>query len=317
MRNEVGVSIVIPSYNSGIKLIDAVRSCSEHQELKLLEIIVVDDASENECEELLFQHFSDLLHRSVLRIIRHKKNQGTFAARKTGILNAKGKYILFLDADDQLEKNSISYLYFQLENSDADICFFGVKSSRGKRGFLRKLPKNNSNQVLKDFILDLSTPPWGIGGKIILTSLLKDAVEQLCFIQEEKFLLAEDAILLFVSAVLAKKSISVDKFFYIYNDNMSSITKDNSKIDFRDKQLILAIYFFSKLNRCVTLRKYPYFFKANQKAIHILKSHRVFNKRFFKASYAQACYKSYLFSNDIRYLLMLILNIISLGAYKR
>jgi glycosyltransferase involved in cell wall biosynthesis len=312
--NKVGISVVIPSYNQGQKLVRAVQSCCENQDLNILEIIVVDDASQEKTESMLMQRFPELMQKSVLRLVRHKQNQGTFEARKTGISESKGKYVLFLDADDQLEANSISYLYSKLEAEQADICFFGVRSSRGHKGFLRKLPQDKTLNVLKSFILDLSTPPWGIGGKVVLTDLLKRSLSELSYVRE-RFLLAEDALLLFVSAAFAKKSISINRFFYIYNDNEQSITKDANRIDVRDNQLVLAIRLFKRLE-ATAVKKNSYFTEANQKLISILESHRAFNKR-FSSGYNKSCWKAYCLSKDIRYLLMIILNILSLGRYQR
>lgn len=90
------LSIIIPCYNHGAYLGDALESVAA-QSFDDLEIIVVDDGStEPDTIALL-----DTLSRSGTRVIR-TANRGVAAARNSGINSAAGRYILPLDADDLL-----------------------------------------------------------------------------------------------------------------------------------------------------------------------------------------------------------------------
>lgn len=93
------VSVVIPCYNSGRYLDEAVESVL-NQSLKDVEIIIVDDGSTDPGTRDLLDHY----HRPKTRIIR-TPNQGVSAARNAGIAEARGTYILPLDADDKIEKS--------------------------------------------------------------------------------------------------------------------------------------------------------------------------------------------------------------------
>src|SRR5262245_9487013 len=95
MNGQPEVSVVIPTYNRAGFLKTAITSALA-QTLQNFEIIVVDDASQDDTEKILRQ-FQD----SRIRLIRHKTNQGVAAARNTGVVNSKGKFIAFLDDDDQ------------------------------------------------------------------------------------------------------------------------------------------------------------------------------------------------------------------------
>ena len=86
------VSVVIPTYNYGHFVAEAIQSVLE-QTFRDFEIIVVDDGSTDNTREVIEQ-FGD----SVRYI--YQDNQRTAAARNTGIKAARGQYIAFLDADD-------------------------------------------------------------------------------------------------------------------------------------------------------------------------------------------------------------------------
>lgn len=90
------VSVIIPSYNYGHFLPDAIDSVLKQQEDgPELEIIVVDDGSADNTSEVANSYGPPV------RYI-FQENQGLSAARNTGIRNAEGSYLLFLDADDLL-----------------------------------------------------------------------------------------------------------------------------------------------------------------------------------------------------------------------
>ena len=86
------VSVVIPSFNYGHYVCEAVESALA-QTYRSVEIIVVDDGSTDDTRERLAPYGERI------RYI-HQANQGLSAARNTGIREAKGEYIAFLDSDD-------------------------------------------------------------------------------------------------------------------------------------------------------------------------------------------------------------------------
>jgi len=88
------VTVIIPSYNDAHFLGQAVQSVL-NQTWTNFEIIVVDDGSQDNTAEIA-KSFRD----SRIRYVRHEQNKGLSAARNTGLRQARGKYITFLDADD-------------------------------------------------------------------------------------------------------------------------------------------------------------------------------------------------------------------------
>lgn len=90
------VSVIIPCYNMGDTLKEAVDSVL-NQTYTDYEIIIVNDGSDDHSTNLKLSQFA----KTGIRLI-HTRNQGVSAARNLGIAEAKGVYILPLDADDKI-----------------------------------------------------------------------------------------------------------------------------------------------------------------------------------------------------------------------
>lgn len=89
------VSIVITTYNRNELLLHAVNSAT-NQTYKEIEIIVVDDYSDDSVESYLAKK---LVGKKII-VLTHTENRGLSAARNTGLNQARGKYVAYLDDDD-------------------------------------------------------------------------------------------------------------------------------------------------------------------------------------------------------------------------
>ena len=109
------VSVIIPTYNRGWIIKEAINSVLA-QDFKNFELIVVDDGSTDNTFEILNLYGEDI-------ILIRQDNQGVSAARNRGITKASGRFIAFLDSDDLWlpEKLSRQIDFFNL-NPDALIC---------------------------------------------------------------------------------------------------------------------------------------------------------------------------------------------------
>ena len=96
MENTPIISVIIPTYNRENMIGYAIKSVL-NQTFKNLEIIVVDDGSTDNTEEII-RGFKD---KRVKYIKKYKKNRGISVARNVGIKIARGKYIALLDSDDK------------------------------------------------------------------------------------------------------------------------------------------------------------------------------------------------------------------------
>lgn len=113
------VSIIIPVYNVAPYLDKCVRSAVE-QTYQNLEIILVDDGSNDRSPEIC-DKWAKLDHR--IKVI-HKKNGGVSSARNAGLDVAEGKYLSFLDGDDEYVSNTVE-MSLNHYNETVDLVSFG------------------------------------------------------------------------------------------------------------------------------------------------------------------------------------------------
>lgn len=120
------VSVVIPTYNRARTIRKALDTALE-QTYQNIEIIVVDDGSTDETENVL------AFYEGRIRYFK-QANQGASAARNRGIREARGKYIAFLDSDDQWLPNKLEKQIALLE-SQPDLSFVACLSTVEKRTY--------------------------------------------------------------------------------------------------------------------------------------------------------------------------------------
>lgn len=112
------VSVVVPIFRVE-KYLDACIRSLLNQTYKKLDIILVDDGSDDSCPDICDRYAKD---NTCVRVI-HKKNGGLSDARNAGMRIAKGKYITFVDSDDIVDPRFIEKLYLSIIESHADISF--------------------------------------------------------------------------------------------------------------------------------------------------------------------------------------------------
>ncbi len=115
---EITVSIIIPFFNSKKFLPNFLKDLSNIKFKKKFEIIFIDDGSKDDGCKIIMNY-----KKINKRLYSSSKNLGPSAARNIGLKHSKGRYILFLDVDDRIDKNIIKELYDKSERETADIIF--------------------------------------------------------------------------------------------------------------------------------------------------------------------------------------------------
>lgn len=112
------ISIIIPVYNVE-KYIDQCMNSILAQKDIVFEVIAVDDGSPDNCPAILDEYAKKDTRIKVV----HKQNGGVSNARNTGIENASGKWVYFVDSDDWLVDNQLKKMADYANETDIDILF--------------------------------------------------------------------------------------------------------------------------------------------------------------------------------------------------
>lgn len=126
------ITVIIPTYNRGNKLLGAVESVL-NQTYKDIELLVVDDGSTDNTESII-KNIQD----SRVKYI-WQENKGACVARNTGIKAAKGKYIAFNDSDDVWMKDKLEKELDIIEKYNADVVFCKITQKLGNKYY--ELPR--------------------------------------------------------------------------------------------------------------------------------------------------------------------------------
>ena len=135
------ISIIVPVYNVSRYLSGCIESIL-NQEFQDFELILVDDGSVDGSSKICDEYAGKDNRISVI----HQKNEGVSSARNTGIENATGKYIAFVDADDTIEPNMYSTMVTKAEQSNLDYVLCDLK-------FLYREVTQNTSYSLPDNVL--------------------------------------------------------------------------------------------------------------------------------------------------------------------
>ena len=127
---EYKVSVVVPIYNVEKYLKECLDSLVA-QHFEGLQVIMVDDGSTDDSPSIA-TNYSDKYGNFTL--IVKDSNTGLSAARNVGLSFASGKYVLFLDSDDYLNKNAIQRLYDISEKNELDVLKFNYICNISERG---------------------------------------------------------------------------------------------------------------------------------------------------------------------------------------
>ncbi len=209
------ISVIIPVYNREKHL----KNCLEiitNQSYKKLEVIVVNDGSSDKS--------MDIARQFPVTIIEHKKNRGLAAARNTGIDKAKGKYIHFMDDDDEINPTFYENLVKASEENNADISACGMihQKAKGKTQIFKKVKVYNS---LDERLTATYVGKWGYVVRYLFK--LEFLKKNNLLFEEGKVI--EDLPFSFQAVFYANKLVTVPNAEYLYIYNTNSIMNSNDK----------------------------------------------------------------------------------------
>ena len=107
-KNNIKFSVIVPVFNVEVYLKDCLDSILQQDiEQEQFEVLLVNDGSTDKSSAICEEYSK--LYGNVTLI--SQENRGLSAARNRGLNAAKGKYIIFVDSDDYIERNTFSLIY--------------------------------------------------------------------------------------------------------------------------------------------------------------------------------------------------------------
>lgn len=214
--NNPKVSIVVPVYNVGQYIVRCLESVQE-QTYNNLEIILVDDCGTDDSIRIAKEYMSSHTFPHYM-IIAHERNRGLSVARNSGLRTATGKYVYFLDSDDEIYPNTIELLVNKAEERKCDFVIGNYKDTLGENASPLLLGDDfvTGNDILRTYSQGL----WYVmaWNKLCRRDFLLS--NNLFFVEG---LLHEDVIWSFILACKADVMGVVKQSIYLYSIRESSI----------------------------------------------------------------------------------------------
>ena len=242
------LTVVIPVYNVEKYL----KRCIESiliQEWKLYDILLVDDGSADNSPKICDDYAKAYDFISVI----HKKNGGLSAARNTGISNAEGEYVFFLDSDDWIEPNTFSDLAEVIESDQYDIISFNPEFVKSEHDIIKSDSKRTKRLTGKEALIDMFS--YGFITGFATDKIYRKALFTKNTIQFPVGKYYEDLGTNYKLFFAAKKVYATNQKYYHYLiDNPDSITQSWNEKKFRDmfgfyKEVFYSDFVRSQLNQ--------------------------------------------------------------------
>ena len=261
------ISVCVPVYATENVLKNCLCSIAG-QNFDSFEIILVDDCSPGVKDSKLTvksvvkeiqKEFSSVK----IKVVQHKKNRSLLEARRTGFLNSSGKFITFVDSDDELLPNALSVMYENAVKNQADIvhCNSQITFKDDEKDFIRQeitskveQVKNGileNSEIMHSFMFKSENSHNGfVWAKLYSRQLVEKVFENLPMIY---CTLGEDLCLSFFFNLFAKKYVGLPQekvYKYNYVTGISVYRKNISPKQFEQSCSVSSVFtiLFSYLN---------------------------------------------------------------------
>jgi glycosyltransferase involved in cell wall biosynthesis len=218
MAEQIKVSVVITTYNRGYILGDALASVLK-QDYANLEILVVDDGSSDNTQEVVEEFKSDKI-----RYIRHDRNRGCSAAYNTGISAATGNLIAILDSDDVWKPEYLEkQVGLLVRHPDVDLVFCDIAIQDGST----LIPSTSA--LMKSFSRLLQTSP---------------KASEYIFSSRQMYVCLLEEVPIKPSAVVVRRETFEKTGFF--DEAPSSVVEGTPLVPFTDWELFLRFSHFAR-----------------------------------------------------------------------
>ena len=242
------LTVVIPVYNVEKYLKRCIDSILI-QEWKNYDILLVDDGSTDNSPQICEDYAKAY---DIISVI-HKENGGLSEARNTGISNAEGEYVYFLDSDDWIEPNTFSDLAEVIESDQYDIISFNPEFVKSEHDIIKSDSKRTKRLTGKEALIDMFS--YGFITGFATDKIYRKALFTKYTIQFPVGKYYEDLGTNYKLFLAAKEVYATNQKYYHYLiDNPDAITQSWNEKKLRDmfefyKEVFYSDFVRSQLNQ--------------------------------------------------------------------
>lgn len=217
------VSVVIPIYGVENYIERCAKSLFE-QTLDDIEYIFVDDNSPDNSLTVLKNTIKQYPAREhQVKILSHENNKGLPYARRTGIEQACGDYIIHCDSDDWVDSDMYRAMYSKAQEDDADIvvCDYFITDGIGNNQIVGACLSTKKKDFIENLFLNSKSNSWAVWNKLYKRSLYTENN-----LIDPLGAMGEDMLLSFQLVWYSKRISYINKAFYYYFFNPNSISNN-------------------------------------------------------------------------------------------
>lgn len=232
----VKVSIIVPIYKVEKYIERCLRSVMAQTYEGPLECILVDDCTPDGSMEIVEQVLAGYSGNICFKVVRHERNSGLSVARNTGVENATGEYLYFLDSDDEIEPCCIKCLMDLAIAYRPDFVQGGIRVIDGDRITFLPIPIRVFIQSNKEIARLYANQKWYVTAWNKLISKVFWEKYRLSFYPG---IYHEDELWSFELALFAEKMAVCSSVTYNYFKREGAITSYISEKHINDKLVVI------------------------------------------------------------------------------
>ncbi len=220
---EKSISVIIPVYNSEETIKNTAKSVLKDKREDIELILVIDGATDNSLE------ICNRIKQKDDRVkVIYQKNKGAFWARQNGIENANGRYLMFLDSDDEYLDGIFERMTELINKYNPDLIKFRYKKEEYDQ---YKYFEENETYIEKKDFKDKVYPMFIEGYMLnaVWNNCIKKEILQGLKFSNKRIRYGEDLLLNLKIFSNIESAVFINDILYKYNTNINSITQSSDR----------------------------------------------------------------------------------------
>lgn len=233
------ISVIIPIYNASKYLNKCIISVL-NQTWQDYEILLIDDGSSDESGKIIdkWGRFD-----SRIRCI-HKENGGLVNTRKRGVLEARGDYICWVDADDWVESTFLEDFVKEICKSGADAVAMALVQNIGTEEYVVRNTLKDGVYFIEDIVEKILYSgefyEYGIGPHLVTKMFRREDLLETQLLVDDNIRAGEDAAVSYPTLLKCRKISVCNKANYHYVQHSGSMTRTENDMEYERIQKLVT-----------------------------------------------------------------------------